>query len=372
MHLEDWNLEAPIRAVPAAVNAALSDYFGASDREFGGIDPMITESIEVLKNFVLNGGKRVRPMFAWAGIRAGLQGGGGSAPSNTSPQAYVKAISSLELIQACALIHDDIIDASDTRRGFPTVHRTFESQHRERSWHGSAEHYGISQAILTGDLAFSWADDIFNDSGVPLDALAAARPAWRAMRTEVIAGQQMDIEVEHRGSESEADSLKVIRYKTASYSVARPLHIGATLVGADHKTINLLLEFGRKIGTVFQLRDDQLGVFGDPEVTGKPSGDDLRSGKRTLLINRALSSGTRAEVAELRAGLGHPEAIDNGDITIDRLRDIIVSTGAAEAIERQITALSDQAMTSVQESWLDAGIVEELIHFSRALSHRKF
>lgn len=368
-----WSLDAPLSAVPKAVNERLTRYFADSSKEFEAIGPEFAQAMNYLEDFVLLGGKRVRPMFAWAGVRAGLEGGGGSlsvpfSDATPDPSALLTAVSALEFIQACALVHDDIIDKSDTRRGYPTTHRRFEAEHREKGWLGSAEHYGVSQAILTGDLALAWADDMLLDSGLAEAALRNVRVPWRAMRSEVIAGQILDVTLENNGSENVDDSLKVIEYKTASYTVARPLHIGAALVGADPHIVELLRQVGQDVGEVFQLRDDQLGVFGDPAVTGKPSGDDLRTGKRTALINLALQKGTDAQVKKLHAGLGtvHEES------DIDELREVIISTGAAEAIEDHITARSQKAIDALSNSPLGEDITAELVALTKKLNDRKF
>lgn len=379
-----WCLDSPLSAVPSAVDAQLQEYLSRSQEEFSHIGSLVGGAITVLRDFIVNGGKRVRPTFAWAGIRAALEGGGGSlhalggkggnAPSSPAAsldsRAILNVLSSFEFIQACALIHDDIIDRSDTRRGFPTAHRTFESKHRDRGWRGSSEHYGVSQAILIGDLAFAWADDMYNCSGLSNAALDRARPAWRAMRTEVIAGQILDIAVEANGSEDVADSFAVIKYKTASYTVARPLHIGAALAGASEQTQTMLRSVGQDIGEAFQLRDDQLGVFGDPSVTGKPSGDDLRTGKRTTLINEALRRGDAAQVAALREGLGQGGASTKGDI--ERLRDIIHDTGAQGEVEKLIEARTQRAIESLRTGGLGADITAELTQLADQLTHRRF
>lgn len=366
-------MHSPLSAVPSAVNQCLSSYFEASAQEFSAIGPEFAQAVSFLEDFTLLGGKRVRPMFAWAGIRAGLEGGGGSLSfpcddANSAPQALLSAVSAMELIQACALIHDDIIDRSDTRRGNPTTHRRFETQHRAEAWAGTSEHYGTSQAILTGDLALAWADDMFQYSGVSAQALLNARGPWRAMRTEVIGGQILDVNVESTGSESVEDSLTVIKYKTASYTVARPLHIGAALVGASDTTVDTLRSIGQDIGEAFQLRDDQLGVFGDPEVTGKPSGDDLRTGKRTALINLALRDGNRVGVEKLREGLGTASE----EAEVDELRDIIIQTGAAATIEEWIAERSERAIATTRGAGLGAEITEELVALTTKLSDRKF
>lgn len=366
-----WHLDSPLSAVPTAVDAQLKEYLSRSQEEFSHIGSLVGGAITVLRDFIVNGGKRVRPTFAWAGIRAALEGGGGSSPAAGIDQAAIlNALSAFEFIQACALIHDDIIDRSDTRRGFPTAHRTFESKHRERDWLGSSEHYGISQAILIGDLAFAWADDLYNGSGLSAAALQRARPAWRAMRTEVIAGQILDIALEANGSEDVADSFAVIKYKTASYTVARPLHIGAALAGANVQTQTMLRNVGQDIGEAFQLRDDQLGVFGDPEVTGKPSGDDLRTGKRTTLINEALQRGDESQVAALREGLGKGE--ESAEAEIERLRDIIYDTGAQAEVEKLIEARTQRAIESLRAGGLGADITAELTQLAEKLTHRRF
>nr|WP_268871048.1 polyprenyl synthetase family protein [Corynebacterium auriscanis] len=180
---DDWALDSPLNAVPAAVNRRLNQYLAASQLEFLEINPLVTQAIETMGDFIVNGGKRVRPTFAWAGVRAGLDEAkattaGGRQPLTTSgndaqdPDAlansFLSAISAFEFIQACALIHDDIVDQSNTRRGNPTVHRVFEGHHRQREWWGESAHYGTSQAILTGDLALAWADDLLWDSGLSL------------------------------------------------------------------------------------------------------------------------------------------------------------------------------------------------------------
>lgn len=368
-----WSVDAPLSAVPDAVNHCLTRYFEDSAQEFAAIGPEFGQAITYLKDFVLLGGKRVRPMFAWAGVRAGLEGGGGSlsvplSDATSQPAPLLTAVSALEFIQACALVHDDIIDKSDTRRGFPTTHRRFESEHREKSWLGSSEHYGVSQAILTGDLALAWADDMLQYSGVSPEALRNVRAPWRAMRSEVIAGQILDVTLESNGSENVEDSYKVIEYKTASYTVARPLHIGAALVGADEEIVELLRSVGHDVGVVFQLRDDQLGVFGDPAVTGKPSGDDLRTGKRTALINLALAEGQAGDVELLEKGLGTVRE----EADIDELRGVIERTGAAQAIEDEITARSQRAIDALETSPLGAGIKAELIGLTKKLNDRKF
>lgn len=364
-----WHLDSSLADIPGAVNETLQRFLSDRHEEFDGLDPVIAQGIDELESFTV-GGKRLRPLFAWAGVRAALEGGHGQLDAETPADALLRAVSSLEFIQACALIHDDIIDRSDTRRGRPTVHRSFAARHRRDGWHGDSDGYGTSQAILVGDLAFAWADDMLGDSGVSAAALARSRAPWRGMRTEVIAGQMLDISLEASGSEDPAASAKVDTYKTAAYTVERPLHLGAALADAPSATVDLLRTIGRDIGIAFQLEDDFLGVFGDPSVTGKASGDDLRSGKRTYLLATALRSADDADpaaAARLRAGIGSVST--EGEV--DDLRQIIVDSGAAADSTARIRSLTDRAVAALHAGGLGADITAELTTVAEQLTERR-
>ncbi|MEJ4098193.1 polyprenyl synthetase family protein [Corynebacterium bovis] len=364
----DEDVTLPLAATAGVVKSRLTDDLAARRATYGGIDPSVDATLGILEDFVLSGGKRVRPTFAWAGVRLALDGGGAD-DAHPAAGPLLTACASLEYIQACALIHDDIIDRSDSRRGRPTVHRRVAALHREAGWHGSAEHYGVSQAILTGDLAFAWADDMLAGSGVGPAALARAREPWRVMRSEVIIGQILDIAVENRRSEDPADPDKVNLYKTAAYTVERPLHLGAALVGAPEATVALLRAVGREIGVAFQLQDDMLGVFGDPGVTGKPSGDDLRSGKRTYLVSRALRAADAADpaaAAVLREGLG--EVTD--DAGVDRLRQVIVDSGAAAEVDARIHDLTGSALTRLTGGPFGDDVTRDVVTLAETLTTR--
>nr|WP_238558916.1 polyprenyl synthetase family protein [Rhodococcus rhodnii] len=300
--------------------------------------------LDALSRFVLRGGKRVRPAFAWTGWV-----GAGGDPAHDAADAVVSAVSSLELIQGCALVHDDIIDASTTRRGFPTVHVEYAGLHREQGWSGDPLHFGTSAAILLGDLALAMADDMLRESGIDDAALRRAQPVWSAMRTEVLGGQFLDIVAEASRDESIDTAYAIDRYKTAAYTIERPLHLGAAIAGADEGLVASYREFGTDIGVAFQLRDDLLGVFGDPELTGKPSGDDLRAGKRTVLVASALETADRDDpvaAADIRASLG--TALTDGDVA--RLRARLTDLGAVADVEAQIDRLTGRALTALAES----------------------
>ncbi|WJY68412.1 polyprenyl synthetase family protein [Corynebacterium auris] len=345
----------PLADVPGAVERELRAFFERRLAEVDAIGaPVVTAALH-LSDFVLSGGKRIRPLYGWAGF----VGGGGLERSAEDPKRVLRAVSALELIQACALIHDDIIDSSDTRRGRPTVHRAVEAEHRARDMGGNAAEFGRNVAILAGDLALVWADDMWRESGVSPDALARAQDPWRGMRTEVLGGQLLDITLEATGDESIELANKVNRFKTAAYTIERPLHLGAAVAGAPAATIEAFRGYGRDIGIAFQLRDDLLGVFGDSAVTGKPAGDDLREGKRTVLLSLALEALDRSDpaaAAELRAGVG--SATDPSEI--DRLSSIIRVSGAVEGVEKQIAELTTSGLAHLEKAGVTGPVAETL------------
>ncbi|GAA4546041.1 polyprenyl synthetase family protein [Pseudonocardia xishanensis] len=320
------------------VEQELARYLGTRRGEAAAIGPVFGEAVDALSRFVLGGGKRIRPTFAWWGWR-----GAGGDPASAEADGVLRALSALELIQASALVHDDLIDASATRRGRPTVHVEFAARHADAGWSGPPARFGAAAAILLGDLALTWADDLYWDSGVAVEALARGAEAWRGMRTEVLGGQFLDVHTQATGDESAAAALRIDRYKTAAYTVERPLHLGAALAGADDTLITAYRRFGADIGVAFQLRDDLLGVFGDPEVTGKPAGDDLREGKRTLLLALALEKAGPAR-AEITAALGDPELTPD---TVERLRGLFLELGAVQAVEQRIAALTGAALDAL-------------------------
>ncbi|WP_227837191.1 polyprenyl synthetase family protein [Nocardia aurantia] len=331
-------------AVVTAVERALTDFFADRRAAVAEMGPVVVAAAEALQDFVLRGGKRTRPAFAWTGWL-----GAGGDPDAPAAPAVLTACAALELVQACALIHDDIIDSSRTRRGFPTVHTDFEQRHRDREWGGGAAHFGTSVGILVGDLALAWADDMIAAAGLDPAAFARFGRVWAAMRTEVLGGQLLDIHGEAGGDESVEAALRINRYKTAAYTIERPLHLGAALADADPALIADYREFGTDIGIAFQLRDDLLGVFGDPAVTGKPSGDDLREGKRTVLIAEALQRADRTDPAAadlLRTSLGTDLAPDE----VTRLRTLIARLGAVDAVEQRITTLTDRGLAALDRS----------------------
>jgi geranylgeranyl diphosphate synthase type I len=323
------------------VEKALAEFLMGRRAALLEIDAALGDLADTVEAFVLGGGKRLRPAFAYWGYR-------GAGGLDSDP--VVAAVSALELVQASALIHDDLMDRSDTRRGEPAVHRRFEAQHTAAGWRGGAAAFGDSAAILLGDLTLVWSDELLHTSGVESAELARVRPVFDQMRTEVTVGQYLDVLTQVTGDTSVERAGKVARYKSAKYTVERPLLFGAALAGAPRTLVEAYSGFGLPLGEAFQLRDDVLGVFGDPAETGKPAGDDLREGKRTYLVAAAFSALGDAARAELDAGLGD-QALD--DAGVARLRTIIRDSGALDRAEERITVLTEAALAT-----LDAADIE--------------
>jgi geranylgeranyl diphosphate synthase type I len=284
----------------------------------------------------VSGGKRFRAAFCWWGHQA-------VADDAADDASLLRACASLELLHASALVHDDYMDASDVRRGRPATHRAFEQLHRERGWSASPEQYGASAAILLGDLLLSWSDEMLRTCGLPPERVIDALGYFDLTRSEVVTGQFLDVSAQARGAADVDTAMTVLRFKSAKYSIERPLHIGAALAGATADRIGQLSRFGLPLGEAFQLRDDLLGVFGDPSVTGKPAGDDLSEGKRTVLVALALDALPSADAKVLDAALGTPLTADE----VAHLCRLIDSSGARMQVEEVITELTDRSLRAL-------------------------
>lgn len=293
---------------------------------------------------LLQGGKRLRAGFAYWGWRAAGQ---------DDHEGAISLAAAMEFFQAAALIHDDVMDDSETRRGQPAMHRALSRAHAERLWHGEPDRFGVAGAILAGNLCLGWCDDLFADSGLPPQALEATRPVFERMRGQLMAGQFLDIVTSMRpwhdldDAERIERSRHVITYKSAKYSIEHPLLIGATAGGASQHDLDALSRYGVALGVAFQLRDDVLGVFGDPDVTGKPAGDDLREGKRTVLIARTLAGADDVASTQVDQWLGAP---DLGTAEVEAFRELIISTGALEGVERDIAEGAAAARSALAEA----------------------
>ncbi|MDQ2782272.1 MAG: polyprenyl synthetase family protein, partial [Actinomycetota bacterium] len=289
------------------------------------VEPLVDSIVRLLA-----GGKRLRAAFLYWGYRAA-----GQADSD----AAVRLATSMEFFQAAALLHDDVMDGSDVRRGMPAAHRALAARHAEAGWAGDSNRFGESGAILAGDLCLQWSDELYATCGLPDHELARGRRMFDTMRTQLMGGQYLDLLESARGwdhldtAARIASARTVMRYKSAKYTIEHPLLIGAAVGGVGERDLAHLSDYGLALGEAFQLRDDVLGVFGDPDTTGKPAGDDLREGKRTVLMALALDEADAVQYAVVRKLFGQPDIDEDG---VAQLRDVLVDTGAVTRVEAMV------------------------------------
>ncbi|MBB6119334.1 polyprenyl synthetase family protein [Nocardiopsis algeriensis] len=349
---------SPVASVRSAVDAELEAFCTAHRAQLLEIGAELAPAMDALEA-MLAGGKRLRPTFCYWGWR----GAGGAAGD---PRVF-RAAAALEFLQACALVHDDVIDNSDTRRGLPATHKRLAKLHADHGWNGDSEGFGQGAAVLIGDLCLAWSDEMYQASGFPLESLQRGRSPFDAMRTEVMAGQYLDTLEQVRGTESREAALRVMRYKSAKYTIERPLHLGAALAGRHEELAPVYTAYGIPLGVAFQLRDDVLGVFGDPSTTGKPAGDDLREGKRTLVVAETLARSGRADADRFRSLLGAP---DLSMEAVEWMCALIESSGALDACEELVTRYSDEALAALESPALDESAREPLRELVAAATRR--
>ena len=318
---------AELTAIAARVQIRLGEILAAERQEWAALDPSLDEPLGDLADMVMGGGKRIRPAYCHWGW---LLGGG-----DPSGDGALGGGCALEILHAFALAHDDVMDGSDTRRGAPTVWRKFVRRHRERQWRGEDRRFGEAAAVLAGDMAMVLADRTLGRVS------AEARDVWDELRTELNMGQYLDVVGSARGRATADEARRIIEHKTARYTVVRPLQLGAALAGRPDLA-EPLAGHGLPVGLAFQLRDDVLGVFGDPAATGKPVGDDLREGKPTVLMALAREAASPVQLKVLDA-----VGSELDDQTVAQVQRVIVDTGALASVEAEIAALLDEALVAL-------------------------
>jgi geranylgeranyl diphosphate synthase, type I len=344
-----------------AVSAELTAFLAEQATVLESMGPELVP-VQLMASQLLCGGKRLRPAFCvWGYVAAA------GRPDDIELRSLLTAAASLDLLHGSALVHDDVMDSSDLRRGRPAAHRQFEALHANAGWLGDSEAFGKAGAIILGDLLVMWSAQMLHAAGLDQTALERALPIVEAMRTEVTCGQYLDIVAQAHPLRQRApaidsvrpsielaldDASRVVEYKAARYTVQRPAQIGAALGGGDDQLYYTLGAYGSPLGRAFQFRDDLLGVFGDPKLTGKPSGDDLREGKRTVLIAHAYAHAGEVGQKLLLQRLGDPGLTPEG---VAELQQVITESGARDAVEHMITEGYERAIRALQ----DADITDE-------------
>jgi geranylgeranyl diphosphate synthase, type I len=336
------------------VDARLDEFLAAERDRWAGFDDSLGHPIDEIRRLVLSGGKRLRPAFChWGYVGAG----GGD-----SDQIDIDAGAAFELMHAFALFHDDVMDDADSRRGQPTTHTLSAQEHARNGWDGESRRFGEGVAILVGDLAFVYADQLLEE------ASPAAARIWNELRIELNIGQYLDILGGVSRTRDVAASERICRYKSGKYTIERPLHLGAVLAAPDRadELLPHLSNYGLPLGDAFQMRDDVMGAFGDEAVTGKPVGGDLIEGKPTPLLARAtrLATDAQRDVLEL---VGDP---DMSPETVARVQQVIVDTGGLAELEAHISELTESAVASLDQAPITDAAKAELTLLAEFVSQR--
>ena len=340
-------LSAPpsLAAIAARVEERLGAVLAAEHARWSAFDADLGGAVDEIRRLVLSGGKRLRPAFChWGYVGAG---------GDPADQRIVDAGAALELMHAFALFHDDVMDDAGSRRGIPTTHAVYAARHSAAGWAAESRRFGEGVAILVGDLAFVYADQLL--LGAPNEAWMI----WNELRAELNAGQLLDMLGSVRRVRDLATAERICRYKSGKYTIERPLHLGAVLAAPARgcALVAGLSAYGLPLGDAFQMRDDVLGAFGDESVTGKPVGGDLREGKPTPLLARAVAAATPAQLAILDR-VGAPD-LDHREVA--EIQQVIIDSGALDALERHISTLTAGAVAALDAIVLDGDASAELI-----------
>ena len=336
------------------VDARLQLLLDTERTRWSAFDPDLAQPIDEIARLVLAGGKRLRPAFChW-----GFVGAGG----NPDDQRVIDAGAAFELMHAFALFHDDVMDGSATRRGEPTTHVVMSQLHEKHSWVGESRRFGEGAAILVGDLAFVYADQLLLGAPQPVWSI------WNELRVELNFGQYLDMLGSANSERRLVKAERICRYKSGKYTIERPLHLGAVLAAPDkaEQLLPALSAYGLPLGDAFQMRDDVMGAFGETSVTGKPVGDDLREGKPTPLMAMATA---RANAAQL----GVLQLVGNtvlNDAQVVDVQAVIRETGALDQLEQLITSLTDEAIEAIGNAPLSQEARNELVELAAFVSWR--
>lgn len=344
-----WDIDVPtLKHVRDDIDAILEDFVGSQERTASG--PEMAPLFTTVRRLLFSQGKRLRPLLCVAGWQAA------GAPGDS--QAVLRVAASLELFQTFALVHDDVMDDSDVRRGGPSAHRALAAEYvRAGGRRSLAEAHGQGAAILLGDLLLVWSDIMLSEAGLGTRARSRVLPLVDTMRTELVYGQYLDLLSTGRMPADVDAALRVARYKTGKYTVERPLHLGVSLADGGARLLNMCTDFATPLGEAFQLRDDLLGVFGDPTQTGKPAGDDIREGKATVLLALAYQDASPAHQQLLSTLWGSPELTAED---IERVCTVLDATGARQRVETMIASRRDAALAALDAADLSPHVTDML------------
>jgi len=346
-------------SIASRVDERLQREIAVEIQRWADLDGLLADPVFEIQRHVSSGGKRLRPALCYWGF---IAAGGDASAANAVDGVVTGAGAAIELTHASALFHDDVLDDADARRGAETTHRRFERLHAEKDWDGESRRYGEGIAILVGDIAAVLADRFL--VGVPQSALEL----WNELRIELNIGQLLDITGSVRSDRRIELADRICRYKSGKYTVERPLHLGAALVEGRDATdvIEALSAYGLPLGDAFQMRDDVMGAFGDTEVTGKPVGGDLREGKPTPLLARAVALANSSQ----RKILDKVGSSDLSDEQVAQIQQTIIDVGAINEIERLIATNISLAVQVLVSPVITSDAIEPLVELAEFITDR--
>ena len=346
-------------SIASRVDERLQREIVAEIQRWADLDDLLVDPISEIQRLVTSGGKRLRPAFCYWGF---IAAGGDTSAANAIDGLVTGAGAAIELTHASALFHDDVLDDADARRGAKTTHRRFEHLHAEKGWDGESRRYGEGIAILVGDVAAVLADRFL------VGAPRAAVELWNELRIELNIGQLLDIAGSVRSDRRIELADRICRYKSGKYTVERPLHLGAALVDGRDTTdvIEALSAYGLPLGDAFQMRDDVMGAFGDTKVTGKPVGGDLREGKPTPLLARAVAL-AKSSQREILDRVGSP---DLSDEQVAQIQQTIIDVGALNELERLIATNVSLAIQALDSPVMASESIEPLVELAEFITDR--
>ena len=316
----------------------LSLYFSRKLKEMREFGLSARGAVKSIRDLTLAGGKRVRAGFMYWGYKAS----GGK-----EIEKIIEASMSIELTHIFLLIHDDIIDRDDFRHGVETIHKKYERLARRFYKKTDPKHFGDSMAIVTGDMAAAYGNDVIFNSRFAPEQKQKALSKLQEIVANTVSGEILDVVLEAKGRATEKEILEVHRNKTAKYTVEGPLHLGALLAGADEKTLRILSDYAIPVGIAFQIQDDILGAFGDEKKLGKPVCSDLREGKQTLLIAKVLEFGNKEERKIIGDLLGKKD-ISEKEIVL--FRNTVKNSGSLEYSQNLARKYVEQGKKAVMKS----------------------
>ncbi|MGH8838791.1 MAG: polyprenyl synthetase family protein [Jiangellaceae bacterium] len=351
MHVLLSTRTTPTSVAARPVEAFLAEFLEGEAHRWADV-PHATSLVADLRHAVLGGGKRLRPTFChWGHV---------GATGTDAGETGVRLGAALELVHTFALVHDDVMDGSPTRRGAPSAHARLAARHAHNGWRGERRRFAEGMAVLVGDLAFALAQRLVSELPVQV------RRSWHAMCSELVLGQYLDLQGAADGDRDAGYAAMVSTLKSGRYTVVRPLQLGAALAGELDRLEPVYAAYGEPLGEAFQLRDDLLGVFGDPAVTGKPAGDDLREGKPTLLLSLTTERAPDSARPVIER-IGRPDLTDADIATI---AELAWSTGAVDEVDLRIEAAVERSRAALDHPELDAAAAPALYALTEAAAWR--